>query len=423
MFRLNQLKTRGAQSVEYILVLGGVALAAVIGYRGYRASVERKVHCQGARVTALAGDGSNCDDQGLALGTAAATSPPGAPAGSVVCDASGGCTGTSCFVAGTMVDVPGGQIPIESLQVGDFVVADHEQSGERGARKITRTFRTENREVARLVLEDRETKVRETILATPEHPFFVIGLGFTPVSQLRPGESYVARRDGQPSEVVELQSLPDRGVVYNLEVEGAHTYFVGASHAWVHNTCGANGSAALQQVAQSANGQTKAQPNYGPDNGIVPQSYFNKGKALQIQDSSKHPITGKSNTLMGDRPPPPPPFSYSGGSGGIGGAGPTTPSIQADNRTPEQHIEAIYNRARIEAGLRPGPPGWITGVIGQLIERVGGVAGGASIPALVFGTIHPFNEDYNNARYMAALERDRAALEFWMRQILARNPR
>ena len=31
------------------------------------------------------------------------------------------------------------------------------------------------------------------------------------------------------------QSLAQGATVYNLEVDGFHTYFVGRAHAWVHN--------------------------------------------------------------------------------------------------------------------------------------------------------------------------------------------
>lgn len=33
-------------------------------------------------------------------------------------------------------------------------------------------------------------------------------------------------------------ALPELETVYNLEVEHAHTYFVGATGVWVHNQCG-----------------------------------------------------------------------------------------------------------------------------------------------------------------------------------------
>jgi hypothetical protein len=40
--------------------------------------------------------------------------------------------------------------------------------------------------------------------------------------------------------VAEVGADAKSAIVYNLEVDSAHAYFVGESHAWVHNGCGKN---------------------------------------------------------------------------------------------------------------------------------------------------------------------------------------
>ncbi|HVK03441.1 MAG TPA: polymorphic toxin-type HINT domain-containing protein [Armatimonadaceae bacterium] len=84
-------------------------------------------------------------------------------------------------------------------------------------------------------------KVAETITATSEHPFFVEGRGWVELGQVGIGSEIVTRA-GPKNLVVQSvsRSRHSEGVaVYNFEVEGTHTYFVGNARggAWVHNTC------------------------------------------------------------------------------------------------------------------------------------------------------------------------------------------
>ena len=76
--------------------------------------------------------------------------------------------------------------------------------------------------------------------ATPEHPFYVPGQGMTALGKLGIGTLVVTRAG--PSVVVHslVRQHSAAGIlVYNLEVEGDHTYFVGTANGgeWVHNVC------------------------------------------------------------------------------------------------------------------------------------------------------------------------------------------
>ena len=77
-----------------------------------------------------------------------------------------------------------------------------------------------------------------TIGTTSEHPFFVRGKGWTPAKELQPGDAVRLLTPGWQR----VDSNVDTGrseTVYNLEIEGDHTYFVGdltwGWQVWAHN--------------------------------------------------------------------------------------------------------------------------------------------------------------------------------------------
>ena len=75
----------------------------------------------------------------------------------------------------------------------------------------------------------------QSITTTAAHPFYVDGKGFTPAGRLAVGNAIVTRA-GPPVKVmaIEQEAL---ATVYNLTVDGDHTYFVGDvdGGVWVHN--------------------------------------------------------------------------------------------------------------------------------------------------------------------------------------------
>ena len=73
----------------------------------------------------------------------------------------------------------------------------------------------------------------------PEHPFWVIGQGWTEAIDLCAGDVLVTQ-NGKHVIVTDIQHeyLDTPLAVYNFEVEGFHTYYVGKSSVLVHNNCG-----------------------------------------------------------------------------------------------------------------------------------------------------------------------------------------
>lgn len=144
-----------------------------------------------------------------------------------------------CFVAGTLVAMADGtQKPIEQVKAGDWVASRDAEKAEKSklksqesvGKKVTRSYVTEGAETVKVTLSSGEV-----VQCTTGHPFYVEGKGFVPASRLAIGNAIVTRAG--PS--VKVRKVERAGVapVYNFEVEGTHTYFVGKTEAWVHNSC------------------------------------------------------------------------------------------------------------------------------------------------------------------------------------------
>ena len=106
--------------------------------------------------------------------------------------------------------------------------------------------------IVNIVLRDAKTGHEETLTCTPEHPLYVQGQGFVLAGQLGIGTSIVTRA-GPALQVTDLTWEKNKAeelaagtgssfggyTVYNLTVDGDHTFFVGAAGGgtWVHNSC------------------------------------------------------------------------------------------------------------------------------------------------------------------------------------------
>lgn len=141
----------------------------------------------------------------------------------------------TCFTAGTPVLMADGSSKaIENVKAGDLVLSKDEKTGEIVKRKVVETkVRTTN---ATLVVEVAGGGRVET---TAEHPFYVDGKGWTPAGQLAIGNAIVTRA-GPSVKVTKIEKKEKPATVYNFEVEGTHSYFVGNANLrwlWVHNDC------------------------------------------------------------------------------------------------------------------------------------------------------------------------------------------
>ncbi len=162
----------------------------------------------------------------------------------------------SCFVGDTEV-VTGSvavngvfsEEPIDDIVKDDMVLARdaNDPNAPLELRRVTAVEKHEVYELTEVTLREADGDV-ETISTTAEHPFYVDGRGWTGAGHLESGWE-LSSADGQEVTVVSVATVahPEGVAVYNLTVEGDHTFFVASGEdgalaaVWVHNSCGVPG--------------------------------------------------------------------------------------------------------------------------------------------------------------------------------------
>ncbi|QEH31914.1 hypothetical protein OJF2_03810 [Aquisphaera giovannonii] len=176
------------------------------------------------------------------LGYASPSSPPSRPTYTDVVDtgdvslaqqvpvltaaATGIHTRHSCFAGGTPVRTMDGPRAIESVAVGDLVLAQDTATGVISFRPVTAVHHNEPAATLHLRIGGEE------IVATGIHRFWKAGRGWTMARDLKPGDR--VRMLGTSAAVESVTPGPVQPV-YNLEVEGSRDFFVGEHGALVHD--------------------------------------------------------------------------------------------------------------------------------------------------------------------------------------------
>ncbi len=139
-------------------------------------------------------------------------------------------------------DGNGEHVAIETVKAGDTLQARDADTGKVEARVVNRTSKVTSYELVTIEIADAASgKVVDTITGTPNHPFYVTGKGWVPLGKLGIGTSLVTRAGPSGGFLVvkssRRESHPEGVLVYNFDVEGFHTYFVGTAGGgiWVHN--------------------------------------------------------------------------------------------------------------------------------------------------------------------------------------------
>ena len=137
-----------------------------------------------------------------------------------------------CFVAGTMVATEDGHAPIETIEVGDYVWATDEETGETSLKQVVNTFINETTAVTHVTING------EVITSTQTHPYYVVGRGWTLAGSLQAGDILVMLNGEKVVlELVQHEILETPVTTYNFEVANFHTYYVGTYNVLVHNKC------------------------------------------------------------------------------------------------------------------------------------------------------------------------------------------
>ena len=128
---------------------------------------------------------------------------------------------------------------IEDLEVGDKVLAWDEATGRQELRSIDRTYRRTTDHLRILKIRD-SLGAEQTLQTTNEHPFWIFGRGWVNAGALADGDRLL-QPGGETATLVDSALEPQaEGIpVFNLRVEGAHTYFASAANGFepvlVHN--------------------------------------------------------------------------------------------------------------------------------------------------------------------------------------------
>jgi hypothetical protein len=124
----------------------------------------------------------------------------------------------SCFAAGTPVWTEAGPRPIESIKVGDMVLAQNIETGELAFKPVLQTTVRPPKDLLALRFGE------ETIVCTGGHRFWTSGEGWVKARDLAP-QTLVHTVKGNAA--VASANQESAAETYNLVVADFHTYFVG----------------------------------------------------------------------------------------------------------------------------------------------------------------------------------------------------
>ena len=141
-------------------------------------------------------------------------------------------TKKGCFVEGTLILTENGLVPIEDIEIGDYVWAENPKTGEIELKEVLDTFEKQVDTIVTITVDG------ETIETTEAHVFYVENVGWLPASMLKQGD-ILHLEDGRtvPIESIETITYNYYVNVYNFEVEDFHTYYVSDLSVLVHNSC------------------------------------------------------------------------------------------------------------------------------------------------------------------------------------------
>ncbi|WP_443944866.1 polymorphic toxin-type HINT domain-containing protein [Pedobacter sp. AW1-32] len=133
----------------------------------------------------------------------------------------------ACFPAGTLVHTSKGQKAIEDILEGDEVWAWDEETNTTALKNVISTMQREVDATVEISLEG------ETIETTAEHPFYTRN-GWKDAADLNEGEELITK-EGKWKPIKKHGFSYQKRKVFNFEVAGWHTYFVGVLAWLVHN--------------------------------------------------------------------------------------------------------------------------------------------------------------------------------------------
>ena len=138
-----------------------------------------------------------------------------------------------CFLAGTKVVTKDGYKDIDKIEVGDIVLTYNTETNKQEYNKVVNAFVFEGikQDLYTLTINGKDIKVTEG------HRFYVKtsdGYEYIPAKELKVGH-IVLLANNEYHTIDNISHITQNNVVYNMEVENNHNYYVGDSGILVHN--------------------------------------------------------------------------------------------------------------------------------------------------------------------------------------------
>ena len=135
------------------------------------------------------------------------------------------------FSAGALISTDDGFVPIEDIEIGDYVLGYNEARDEISFYPVTALISHVDPVIVQMVIAG------EMIETTPEHPFYTADGEWVEAIDLQVGDE-IRQADWKLGEVESIFFTTQPQRMYNFSVSIAHTYFIGDGQWLVHNSSG-----------------------------------------------------------------------------------------------------------------------------------------------------------------------------------------
>ena len=221
------LKSAGNLTLDFLPFIGdikGFAEASTVGEYVFAT----------AGIVPLAGDAAKKYYQAQKMFEKASNVGDVAKMKAAMNDAVQACSGGACFTAGTLIETDQGLKAVEKFEGGELVWARNDVTLEYDYRPVIATKVTAEQAIFEVVIKNQQGQ-EETLETTAEHPFWIKDVGWLKASLLQSGMTLLDRNNDELT-IVSQALIPNKvETVYNIEVDGFHTYHVGTFGTWVHN--------------------------------------------------------------------------------------------------------------------------------------------------------------------------------------------
>jgi hypothetical protein len=133
----------------------------------------------------------------------------------------------TCFAAGTAVHTLGGVRPIEAIEVGDQVISQDTATGALSFQPVVFVHRNPPAKTLRLTLSDGQS-----VVCSVYHRFWRANLGWAQARELKSGDQLRSLTGIVRVDRIEPDTIQP---LYNLDVAGSRTFFVGDTTLLVHD--------------------------------------------------------------------------------------------------------------------------------------------------------------------------------------------